>query len=163
MQITPAEAQDLLRYLQDEGRWDEPLREKLRATVREYRLDQPLPSDGVRVFGRRTYTCPFYQEGPRGCSIAPESKPFGCLAFNPTVGNEQDGSSCKSDQQSLKLVETATEKMRNQTIAEQLNLTWDKLPLPLAILEIHAATQIGSADVGNPKTLRFGESKDRRP
>ncbi len=102
MQITRSEASDIRLYLESQGLWDNALIERLRANILEYRLDVELPRFGSRQNLRRTYTCPFYFSGPKGCSLPREVKPYGCLAFNPTKENAKginDG--CVSDQKIL--------------------------------------------------------------
>ena len=120
MQITAAEASDILRYLQETGLWTEELTERLRTCVREYRLDVDLPRFGSRPNLRRTYTCPFFSAGPRGCSLPREVKPYGCLGFNPVKAGArglEDG--CRSDQ---------------GLVAEMAPPPVVKAPIPLAVL-----------------------------
>ncbi|MFI5390895.1 MAG: hypothetical protein ACHQYQ_05990, partial [Bacteriovoracales bacterium] len=71
--------------------------------IEEYRLDYEIPTTrGIPL--RRTYTCPFFEPGPKGCSIDSRSKPYGCLAFNPTEKNSKGGGSCSSNKEILKQI-----------------------------------------------------------
>ncbi len=102
MQITKSEALDIRAHLESQGLWNDKLLVTLRNNIHEYRLDVEVPRFGSRQNLRRTYTCPFYVSGPRGCSLPRSVKPFGCLAFNPTKANAtglDDG--CTSDQELL--------------------------------------------------------------
>lgn len=130
MQTTQVETYDLYHYLKESHRLDSELIAKLKQCVSDYRLDKSF-GDGRRTI-RKTYTCPFYTPGPTGCSIPREVKPYGCLAFNPTKANVAAGEGCESDQN---LLMEREEKMGRD---EQVNpkLWWEKLPMPLALLEV---------------------------
>lgn len=134
MRITPVEARDLRDYLQDEGRWTPEMMESLRETVRRFRLDQEV-GDGRRTL-RRTYTCPFYRPGAKGCSISRHHKPYGCLAFNPRAAGLTEGGDCASDQDLLARGETPKEQAENQHLRAEWNWPADTLPLPVALLRI---------------------------
>lgn len=130
MQTTHEETLDLYLYLKESGRLDQKLVETLKQCVSDYRLDKSF-GDGRRSL-RKTYTCPFYNVGPKGCSIPRSAKPYGCLAFNPTLANVSDGTGCESDQSILIKREEAfgaSPKIHDK-------LWWDKLPMPLALLEV---------------------------
>lgn len=136
MQITPLETQELLDYLQLHKRWNSELKAKLSECINEYRLDKEI-STGKNTTFRRTYTCPFYTPGSKGCSISPKAKPYGCLAFNPRSKNI-DLEQCQSDLKLLELRELefeGFESQKNQELKEQYQLWWDKLPIPYALLE----------------------------
>ncbi len=116
MQIDLLEALDIFLALHAHGlhtnvtaeAWFEPWRARLGACVQRYRLgvDLPLPR-GKRW--RRSYTCPFHtpyherelHDAAFGCVLPLESKPLGCLAFNPDIAGQTDGGSCRSDQSAL--------------------------------------------------------------
>lgn len=136
MQITPVEALDLRDWLITQNRWDSSLKADLQACVKKFRLDQDV-SDGHRSL-RRTYTCPFYSPGPKGCSIAPEHKPYGCLAFNARAPNLTHGGNCASDQALLEQLSTrnALEQTRNLELKAEFGWLTDKAPLPVALLQI---------------------------
>lgn len=136
MQTTPLETQDVLTYLREAGRWNDELKERLRLSVTKFRLDH-IPGNGKRNYLRRTYDCPFFAGSSLGCTIPREVKPYGCLGFNPTAARETEGLSCGSDQELLLKREAvyADEASVNQQLQRQHKLWWDKLPLPLALLE----------------------------
>lgn len=137
MQITPLETMDLLFFLKNQQRWTEELKQELQSCIQEYRLDKEI-STGKNTSFRRTYTCPFYTPGPKGCSIEPQSKPYGCLAFNPQERNA-NGKQCKS---LIDLLEQREEQYKevecdqNQSLQDKYKLWWDKLPIPMALLEL---------------------------
>lgn len=140
MQTTPLETQDVLHYLRETGRWTEELKIELRASVTKFRLDQ-IPGNGKRSYLRRTYDCPFFAGKNHGCTIPREVKPYGCLGFNPSAMNESEGKSCGSDQSLLARREEvwAEELSANKQLREKHKLWWEKLPLPLALLEAEQA------------------------
>jgi len=63
------------------------------------------------------------------------------LGFNPTDINESEGKSCGSDQNLLaRREEVWTEELsENKRLREKHKLWWEKLPLPLALLEAEQA------------------------
>lgn len=132
MRITPVETRDLRAYLEREGRWTPELLNRLRDTVRRYRLDRDV-GDGRRTL-RRTYTCPFYRPGPKGCSISRRHKPYGCLAFNPRTADQTEGGNCASDQDLLHRLDTPEEAAENQRLRQTWNWPADTLPIPAALL-----------------------------
>ncbi|MDA3873516.1 MAG: hypothetical protein PF795_06115, partial [Kiritimatiellae bacterium] len=109
MQITPLEARDMRDSLMQQGRWTRELFEQLADTVTRFRLDREL-GDGRRSLLRRTYTCPFYQSGPTGCSISPTHKPYGCLAFNPRKPDLTAGGDCASSPNLLENLQPTSPK-----------------------------------------------------
>ncbi|MCC5846205.1 MAG: YkgJ family cysteine cluster protein [Verrucomicrobia bacterium] len=130
MRISPVEARDLRRWLEAEGRWTPELIESLRECVARFRLDQDT-GDGRRSL-RKTYTCPFYTNGPRGCSIHPDHKPYGCLAFNARRPGITGGGHCASAQDLLRERENAFPEETDNNRA----LAADPAPraIPLALL-----------------------------
>lgn len=137
MMLTPIEAMDLRLYLYENWLWNDELKEKLRQCIKDFRLGETLDLGRGRSF-RRTYTCPFYMTTFPGCPLPTEVKPYGCLAFNPTKGKPTDGEGCSSDMELLGKRESQMPKETeiNQVLKDDLKLTWDKLPIPLALLEI---------------------------
>lgn len=129
MLITSQEAQDIVDHLVGEKLWSSELEKRLRDNINEYRLDVEIPSHGARRNFRRTYTCPFYNAGPRGCMLPREVKPYGCLGFNPLIPlakGLEDG--CRSDQGLLADRENTDE-------FGFLELKNAKVPIPLAVLQ----------------------------
>lgn len=139
VQTTPLETLEILWYLKREQRLTPRLREKLEAVTARYRLDQDPPGNGARLFSRRTYTCPFLGDAPRGCGLSRSVKPYGCLGFNPKGGGVKDGENCASD---IPLLEKREEEWQerearwNGQIAEMFDLNWEKRPMPVALLEL---------------------------
>jgi Fe-S-cluster containining protein len=140
MQTTPLETLDVLNYLRESGRWSEELKIKLSDTIKKFRLDQ-IPGNGRKNYLRRTYDCPFFAGSNLGCTIPKEVKPYGCLGFNPSAPREENGDSCSSDQQLLLAREAAWSDEVNENIKLKSNhkLWWDKLPFPMALLELEKA------------------------
>lgn len=135
MQVTPLEALDLYFYLKGENRLTESLKEDLQASVKKYRLDHFI-STGRNSSFRRSYTCPFYQPGSKGCTISPRQKPYGCLAFNPLeVGVSEEGH-CASDISLLQRRENKTDDQINLDLQLQLGLIWEKECIPVALLNL---------------------------
>ncbi|MDF3128221.1 hypothetical protein P0Y35_03320 [Kiritimatiellaeota bacterium B1221] len=134
MLITPVEALDLKTWLQSQGRWTDELILGLKECVKKFRLDQDL-GDGRRSI-RRTYTCPFYRNGPQGCSISRHYKPYGCLAFNARSPGVTEGGNCASDQDLLEKQLTETESALNRKLKAAHQLLFDKAPIPVALLSL---------------------------
>jgi hypothetical protein len=134
MQVTPLEALDMLSALAAEERVTDELIARLRETVRVYGLDRPLPSDGRRSFGRRTYTCPFFRGGGTGCTLPRTAKPYGCLGFNARRPGVTAGGDCGTPE-GIGRVDDAE---LNAQAAQALGMSWEKLPIPVALLAILA-------------------------
>jgi len=133
MQITPLEAIDIVRHLYETGRHTEAMHSRLVASVERYDL-AALPGDGRRAL-RKSYTCPFFTLGPRGCSIDPDHKPPGCLAFNPVRPGVTEGGDCASNLAVLERRQSTYagfEDARN----EALGFAWSKAPIPVAVLAL---------------------------
>jgi Fe-S-cluster containining protein len=141
MQVDLIQAIELYRYLDDNNRISDQLISDLEENTKQYRLDYEINAGGRRSV-RRYYTCPFYKLGSKGCSIAPEFKPYGCLAFNPTICQADGGKSCSSDISILEKREElfSTEELKiNELIAKELGIFWQKKPIAPALLEIYNA------------------------
>ncbi len=149
MQMTPVETVDLLLFLEKEGRLTKELSDQLSQTIKDYRLNYHLDTGNGQGL-RRTYTCPFFQEGPKGCSIDPSYKPYGCLGFNPSLSGESEGLSCYSD---IKLLEEREklyrddEELKNQELRQLLDLDWDKLPIPMALLALWDKRHLAGTEI----------------
>ncbi len=143
MQTDAIQTLELYLYLNNESRWNEELIAELKEVVRNNRLDYEIQTGFGSSF-RRTYTCPFYNKGPKGCSIAPEWKPYGCLGFNARSPGASEGSDCASDLKILKIREEkneAMEEVANEYLKKELGLDWDKLPMPVALLRLSEAVK----------------------
>ena len=136
MMTTPLETLELLLYLKSTAQQNHELKEKLQETVKKYRLDFSS-GNGRRSFIRRTYTCPFFNHRELGCPLPREIKPYGCLAFNSHHPELKAQEHCYSETPLLRQREEQSlgEKELNQKIKSRYQLTWEKLPLPLALLE----------------------------
>lgn len=140
MQMTALETEDLYSYLIENNQWNDELVERLQNCIKEYRLDNEISTGGTTSF-RRTYTCPFFKHKSLGCPLPPEVKPYGCLAFNALSSGVKDGENCKSDLDLLKDRESQEEEAENQKLKEEKAYSWDKLPIPMALLERHKNQQ----------------------
>ncbi|MBK23200.1 MAG: hypothetical protein CME70_04265 [Halobacteriovorax sp.] len=134
MQMTPLETQDLYEYLNENSLWTEALVQRLNENIVEFRLDKEI-STGRNTSFRRSYTCPFFKHESLGCPIPPEVKPYGCLAFNAISSGVSDGENCKSDLDLLSKRESEDEDKLNKELTSLYGLYWEKLPIPMALLE----------------------------
>ena len=138
MEITLLEALDLLSYLESENRLTQETYEQWLTTIKNNRLDVPPPGSGKKNFLRRTYTCPFFAEGEKGCTISPEFKPYGCLGFNPIPEGKQ-GTDCTQKNTIMKERERdfeTFEERANLQLAKELALTLEKKSVPLILKEL---------------------------
>ena len=134
MQVTPLEAVELFKYLVEQGRVNE---EQIDQVISKYRLDKLLMAGSQNL--RRYYTCPFFKEGAKGCTISRRSKPLGCLGFNALVPNVSERGKCESNQEVLKKVDhkfTKDSDLCNEYIKKTLNIYWSKESIPVAITEL---------------------------
>ena len=131
MQVSPIEVHDILTYLKNNDLHRTELKKKLEATVQTYRLDKMI-STGRKSSLRRTYTCTFFNQKELGCALPREVKPYGCLAFNAHHHSIKAQEFCYSDQNLLE----KDESNLNLIISKQWNLWWEKLPLPVALLDV---------------------------
>jgi Fe-S-cluster containining protein len=136
MKITPVETYELLQFLVK--KFDiEDLKLKLLENIKEFRLDHEVYT-GKKASSsfRKTYTCPFYTPGSKGCSIEINSKPYGCLAFNPKLLND-NGSQCGLNANIFKEREQNFENeeaLANKFLINALKLDWEKLEIPRALI-----------------------------
>lgn len=137
MQITVLEAVDIIQFLNSENRINADLVLQLEENIAQFRLSQWLGTGKTNL--RKTYTCPFFENTIKGCSISRNSKPIGCLAFNPVEPNITDGGSCKSNLSLLLARESefhSSETEINTKLKLSLNLYWAKAPIPVAIIDV---------------------------
>ncbi len=118
MKIDKLQAQDMKNWLVSQDRWNEELTQSLQNCIDEFRLDKDISF--VKV--RRTYTCPFFNGDKLGCTIDPDYKPYGCLAFNPRESGVKAGGNCRSNLELLKKCEPFTAD--------------ETLPIPVALLKL---------------------------
>ncbi len=136
MMVTPIEAVELVDYLKTNGLFNDELKNRLQETVAKYRLDQGL-GNGKRSYLRRTYTCPFFNHKELGCPLPREVKPFGCIAFNSHNVELKAGEHCYSEKEILEKREMLApdEAALNEELKQQHALYWDKVPMPVALLD----------------------------
>lgn len=138
MLVTPLEALDAFDYLYSRGQFTDEVIESVRSCIKEFRLDNELVIGRGREF-RRNYTCPFFNNGPKGCGISPEQKPYGCLGFNPLEVGVSTRGSCTSYLDVLIERDESSQSLEielNDLIKEKFEIYWDKKNLPVAINEL---------------------------
>lgn len=142
MLITPIEALEILAGLKIESyNSDEmqSLKERLNETIKNYRLNVEIYTGKKNSSGlRKTYTCPFFNNGALGCSLSRANKPYGCLGFNPKTF-EDNGKSCSSNTLLLENRENTFLKIEenvNEKIKKDFNLHWTKQTIPQALLDV---------------------------
>lgn len=138
MQTTPLEAIELYFFLDKENRLTEDLYEELEENIKKFRLDKDISIGGTKIF-RRTYTCPFFKAGAKGCSISLNDKPYGCLGFNPKESNVSTEGHCKvyvNSHEEREKIYKVDEDHINELLISKLGLYWKKLPIPMALIEL---------------------------
>lgn len=138
MQVTPLQTLDLYIFLQSENRWNLSLKKTLNEVIEYYRLSIEIQTHRSQQM-RKTYTCPFYSPGGKGCSISPLYKPYGCLGFNPNRKNCIGQGGCGSNIEELSIREDEwgnIEQVTNDFIQKQLNLSWKKIDIPRALIDL---------------------------
>lgn len=137
MLITPLETKELFDYLRSNLLLTSELKEKLSQCVTQYRLE-PKYQNSRRSYLRKTYTCPFFGFKELGCPLPREVKPYGCLAFDSHHVELKAGEHCYSEKDLLEKRERLhpEEHEMNVSISKEMNLTWEKAPIPNALLEL---------------------------
>ncbi|MBP9680079.1 MAG: hypothetical protein KBD76_01640 [Bacteriovorax sp.] len=139
MQITPLEAFEIIQSLALTAETVNAIKDELRTNIRNYRLDHEIfLGKKSHHFLRKTYTCPFFSPGPKGCTIKKELKPYGCLGFNPRIEGD-NGSQCHSDFDLLQKREDPMlilEAEANDYLKNKFELTWNKCEIPKAVLAL---------------------------
>ncbi|MDO9182727.1 MAG: hypothetical protein Q7U04_09975 [Bacteriovorax sp.] len=139
MQITPIEAFEIILSLEitDDNLFE--IKNNLKKNIQDYRLDHEIfLGKKINSVLRKTYTCPFFAPGSKGCTIKKDLKPYGCLGFNPKIEND-NGSLCHSNTQLLETRENAhrmDEIAANNFLKNNLQLDWIKLEIPKAVLAL---------------------------
>ena len=136
MRVTPLETYDLWFFLEKSHRWNEATRQLLLATIDRFRLDHPVPGNGRRSYGRRTYTCPFFNNQIEGCSIDLVHKPYGCLGFNPKIAGQTSGGKCGHQLGSELRDVAALEETANIQLREILEFDEQTKTIPEALLTV---------------------------
>ncbi len=139
MQITPLEALEILFSLNPSKSELQPLKMRLKKTIQDFRLEHEVfTGKKVNALMRKTYTCPFFIEGSKGCTIKKDLKPYGCLGFNPKKIND-NGQECQSDQMLLLNRDShfsQKESILNDFLKNAWELSWDKQEIPRAVLSV---------------------------
>ncbi|MDD4975637.1 MAG: hypothetical protein PHY93_14870 [Bacteriovorax sp.] len=139
MQITPIEAFEILISLEVTEHNLSDLKAALQKNIQDYRLDHEIfLGKKINSILRKTYTCPFFVAGSKGCTIKKDLKPYGCLGFNPRIEND-NGSQCLSNTELLETrenVEIKNEDNANDFLKQELQLEWVKLEIPKAVLAL---------------------------
>lgn len=142
MQITPIEAMEILVSLNIDQLSPleiQDLKKRMQDNIQAYRLNVEIYTGKKHSQDlRKTYTCPFFMNGNKGCGLSRSSKPYGCLGFNPKTSDD-NGKSCASNTDILTTREDqfiALENIANQKIKEDLKIFWAKLSIPQALLDI---------------------------
>lgn len=130
MMVTWPEALALVADLKSKDLLTPELKDRCRDAITRFSLDRPVPGTGSRQLLRRRYTCPLFMHKTLGCPLTPASKPYGCLAFNPTVAGEVEGKSCAS----AKVLLEQTEALLPPP--ESGSQPFEKLTIPQAILAL---------------------------
>lgn len=145
MKITPLEAFELILFLENQDL--NVLKDNLRKNISEFRLEHEVYTGKKNNNSlRKTYTCPFYTVGSKGCSIRLENKPYGCLAFNPKLIDD-NGSTCGLNEGQFIARENQyieDENKANQYLKAKLQLDWDKLEIPRALLAMIEKLEISN-------------------
>lgn len=137
MMTTPLEAFELLHYLRNEKLLTDELKQKCVEAVQKYRLEHEF-GNGRRSYLRRTYTCPFFNHRELGCPLPREVKPYGCLAFNSHHTESKASEHCYSEKHLLEERERQNlwEEKQNEFLKTKFQLSWNKSPLPTALLDL---------------------------
>jgi hypothetical protein len=137
MQVTPMEAMDLYLYLSENIQDQNLLWKNIEESVLKYGLDREIYVKNKLL--RKNYTCPLFKFESWGCPVTPAKKPFGCLGFNAFKAGVVNGESCNSDVELLSKVDQQIHLKLldyNQKINKLVNLNFDKLPIPNALIKI---------------------------
>ena len=138
MQITPIEALEILESLHIDQFTPTQMsnfKEKMNQTIAAYRLNfETYTGKKHTSVLRKSYTCPFFNNGSLGCGLSRSSKPYGCLGFNPKTSDD-NGKSCSSNIEREESFHS-NEDLVNAHVKLELNLHWTKQNIPLALLDI---------------------------
>lgn len=139
MQITPIEAFEIILSLEVTQENLAELKAKLQKNIQDFRLDHEIfLGKKNNSLLRKSYTCPFFVVGSKGCTIKKDLKPYGCLGFNPRMEND-NGSQCLSNTGHLEIREKSEIKNEDQAnfyLKKELQLDWVKLEIPKAVLAL---------------------------
>lgn len=138
MLITPLETLDILFGIKAHEMLAAEitqLKKTLEKTVFQFRLNiETYTGKKNQTALRKTYTCPFFKNTEKGCSLSRSIKPYGCLGFNPRMPYNK---LCNSNISLLATRENLffkDEEKINTEIKTNFNITWDKKNIPQALL-----------------------------
>jgi len=137
MQMTSIEALEAMSLLEKKGLLTEEVKSRLEDCVKEFRLDQYIQIASGEFF-RKSYTCPFYFYPSFGCGLGVDSKPYGCIAFNPCESGQKDGGNCQSDldiQEKRNEIYEESEELVNKNLFKEEGISLMKEPIPVKLLE----------------------------
>jgi hypothetical protein len=137
MQITPIEAFEIILSLEVTIENLLEIKTRLQQNIKDYRLDHEIFLGKKNISHlRKTYTCPFFTPGSKGCTIKKDLKPYGCLGFNPRIEND-NGGLCTSNTEILEVRESQFrdhELWANNYLKKEFCLDWEKCEIPKAVL-----------------------------
>jgi len=137
MQMTSLEALEAMTVLEDKGLLTSEVKERLQKCIDEYRLDKYIQI-GPGEYFRKSYTCPFFFFPAFGCGLGVDNKPYGCIAFNPCVGGQENGGDCQSDleiQEKRNDLFEEEEDRANDALFKEKGISILKEPIPIKLLE----------------------------
>jgi len=147
MLLTPLEAKELFDHLKEENLLTNELKSKLQECITQYRLE-PKYLASKRSYLRKTYTCPFFNHQELGCPLPREIKPYGCLAFDSHHVELKASEHCYSETDMLEKRERLhpEEKEMNLLLIRELNLQWEKSPIPNALIEFWEKSNVSNLE-----------------
>jgi len=135
MQLELYELVSLAQNLKSKNLWNSELKSRCLEAISKYHLDRPIYIKNKLM--RKNYTCPLFLFESFGCPLSFETKPLGCLNFNPTQPLVSKGEGCQSDLNRLSLIDQSFGSevdQWNQFWQSELNVQYEKSPLPVAIV-----------------------------
>jgi len=137
MQMTSIEALEAMALLEEKGLLNSETKKRLHDCIDEFRLDQYIQIASGEFF-RKSYTCPFFFYPSFGCGLGVDSKPYGCIAFNPCESAQENGGNCQSDleiQEKRNEIYEEAEDRANNLLFKEEGISILKEPIPVKLLE----------------------------
>jgi hypothetical protein len=135
MKIGPLQAVEIVEFFFSQGSDLKEIYDSCEKSIKSYRLDQNLGLSKSSQSFRRTYTCPFYKQEVFGCRVSRDSRPFGCLAFNPLISNQTKGGECKHSKQVKSSPDQQSDGLSKE-LFEYFGWLEDSLPIPVAVVSV---------------------------
>lgn len=143
MMVTPTEALELYLNLMSKVKDFDELWKRVNQSIIDFGLDREIYIKNKLM--RKNYTCPLFKFESYGCPLDFNSKPFGCLGYNPKAKGVSEGEDCGSDVVLLEEVDLkihrSLEKI-NEFLRTEYLLDFDKLSIPKALVLVHARTPV---------------------